>query len=339
MFIAFIEPEPGASPGPIETGGSIMHAIRTALLALLTSLAFAVAAQTPLTLIYPAPPGGGGDQYFRILAQVMPAFYGAPVLVTNMSGGGGSIGVQKMVTSEPDGNTVAGVWTGPVLIAPHTLGVPYKPTDYTPVMLFSSTPYVLCVKPDFPANTGPELIDLVKKNPNKYSFGTDGPGGLAQLAATRVFLAHGTTQRDVPYKGAGETTVALLGGHIDIYVGSIPPILQHVQAGRAKCLIVTSAKRASMLPNASGLGDLGIPGEETLLWRAVLAPRNTPPAQIARLENAFEQAAKSPESLKFLEGVGETLEIMKGTELRDRLLREYDAYGRVIQAAGMAKKN
>lgn len=315
-----------------------MHAIRAGLLALLASLSFAAAAQTPLTLIYPAPPGGGGDVYFRILAKVMPPYYGAQVVVTNISGGGGSIGVQKMVTSEPDGHTVAGVWTGPILIAPYTLGVPYKPTDYVPVMLFSSTPYVLCVKPDFPANTGPELIDLLKKNPNKYSFGTDGPGGLAQLAATRVFLANGTAQRDVPYKGAGETTVALLGGHIDIYVGSIPPILQHVKAGKAKCLIVTSAKRATMLPDASGLADLGIPGEETLLWRAVLAPKNTPPAEIARLEKAFEEAAKTPDSLKFLDEVGETLEIMKGPELRDRLMREYEAYGRVIQAAGMAKK-
>ncbi len=315
-----------------------MHAIRAALLAMLVGASLGAAAQTPLNFIYPAPPGGGGDTYFRILAKVMQPIYGAPVLVTNISGGGGSIGVAKMVAAEPDGNTVAGVWTGPILIAPHTLGVSYKPTDYTPVMLFSSTPYVLCVNPDFPANTGPELIELLRKNPNKYTFGTDGPGGLGQLAATRVFLAKGTTQRDVPYKGAGETTVALLGRHIDIYVGSIPPILQHVQAGKAKCLIVTSAKRAKMLPDASGLADLGIPGEETLLWRAVLAPRNTPPEAIAKLEKAFEQAAHSPESIKFLDEVGETLEIMKGAELRERLMREYEGFGRVIKAAGMAKK-
>lgn len=316
-----------------------MRAIRAGLSTLLASLSLAAAAQAPLTLIYPAPPGGGGDAYFRILAKAMPPIYGAPVVVNNISGGSGTIGVAKMIGSPPDGNTVAGVWTGPILVAPHTLGVPYKPTDYIPVMLFSATPYVLCVNPEFPANTGQELIDLLKKNPNKYSFGTDGPGGLGQLAATRIFLAMGTTQRDIPYKGAGETVLALLGKHIDIYVGSIPPILQHVNTGKVKCLVVTSAKRASMLPTAIGLTDLGIPNEETLLWRAVLAPKGTPPETIAKLEKAFEEAARSPEALKFLDDVGETLTIMKGPELRDHLLREYETFGRVIKAAGMAKKD
>jgi tripartite-type tricarboxylate transporter receptor subunit TctC len=257
----------------------------------------------------------------------------------NVPGVGGSIGIAKMVSSKPDGTTVVGVWTGPVSIAPHTLGVSYKPGDYTPVILFSTTPYLLCTTSDFPANTGPELVALLKENPNKYAVGTDGPGGLGQLAATRVFRAIGTTQRDIPFKGGGEMVPALLGKHVDLYAGTMPPVLQQVKSGAVKCQIVTSAKRVSTLPNASSLTDLGIPGEETLLWRAILAPRDTPPETIAKLEKAFEDAARSPAGMKFMDDVGESLSIMKGRELAAYLQREYDKFGEVVRAVGMDRKN
>lgn len=316
-----------------------MNPVRSALLAMvLTFVASPASAAEPITVIWPAPPGGGGDIYFRILAKVIARDFGVPVVVANISGAGGSIGVAKMVSSKPDGTTLAGAWTGPISIAPHTIGVSYKPANYLPVMLFSSAPYVLCTAPDFPANTGFELLDVLKKSPNKYSFGTDGPGGLGQLAATRVFLAFGITQRDIPYKGAGESSVALAGRHVDMYSGTIPTILKFVKSGTAKCLLVTSAKRASALPSATSLADIGIAKEESLLWRALFAPRGTPAEQIAYLEKIFEAAAHSAEGLKFLEDVGETLEIVKGAGLAERLRHEYESLGMVVKAAGMAKK-
>jgi tripartite-type tricarboxylate transporter receptor subunit TctC len=272
--------------------------------------ALAARAADPITVIWPAPAGGGGDLYFRILGKVIERDFGVPVVVTNIPGGGGAIGVAKMVASKPDGTTVAGVWTGPISIAPHTLGVSYKPGDYIPVMQFTSAPYVICAGPDFPANTAPELLDLLKKNPNKYSYGTDGPGGLAQLATTRVFIASGITQQDIPFKGAAESSVALLGHHVDLYVGTIPTILKHVKSGAVKCLLALGAQRAPALPSTASLRYIGLANEETLLWRSILVPRGTPPQQIAFLEKIFEAAARSPEGLKFLEEAGETLEIV-----------------------------
>ncbi|MFM9993309.1 MAG: tripartite tricarboxylate transporter substrate binding protein, partial [Burkholderiaceae bacterium] len=256
-----------------------------------TSIAFAA---DPITIIWPSPAGGGGDIYFRIFSKVIEKEFGVPVVVSNISGGGGSIGVAKMVGSKPDGTTLAGAWTGPISIAPHTLGISYTPDDYIPVMLFSSAPYVICTLTNFPANTATELLYLLKKNPNKYSFVTHGPGGLAQLAATRVFLTFGITQRDIPYKGAGESRVGLLGGHVDMYVGSIPPILQFIQTGSVKCLLVTAAKRAKALPGTTSLSELGIAGEETLLWRAIFVPRGTPPDRIAYLEKILEVSHVHP---------------------------------------------
>jgi len=314
---------------------SLFKKLLSLLVAFNASLACAA---DPITIIWPSPPGGGGDIYFRIFAKVIEKEFGVPVVVTNISGGGGSIGVAKMVNSKPDGTTLAGAWTGPISIAPHTLGVSYTPDDYIPVMLFSSAPYVICTRPDFPANTATELLTLLKQKPNQYSFGTDGPGGLGQLAATRTFLAFGITQRDIPYKGAGESRVGLLGGHVDMYVGSIPPILQFIQAGSVKCLLVTAANRAKALPGTTSLSELGIPGEETVLWRAIFVPRGTPPERIAYLEKILETAARSPEAMKFLDEVGETLELMKGPALTKQLNDEYDKLGKVIKAAGLSKK-
>lgn len=309
------------------------------LLGLCVTLSASLAlAADPLTIIWPSPPGGGGDIYFRIFAKVIEQDFGVPVVVTNISGGGGSIGVAKMVNSKPDGTTVAGAWTGPISIAPHTLGVSYTPDDYIPIMLFSSAPYVICTRPDFPANTATELLELLKKNPNKFSFGTDGPGGLGQLAATRAFLAFGITQRDIPYKGAGESRVGLLGGHVDMYVGSIPPILQFIQSNTIKCLLITAAKRAKVLPLTTSLSEIGIPAEETVLWRAIFAPRETPPERIAYLEKILEAAARSPEAMKFLDEVGENLEIIKGPALALQLKNEYEKFRTVVNAAGLSKK-
>jgi tripartite-type tricarboxylate transporter receptor subunit TctC len=289
-----------------------------------------------LKVIIPTAPGGGTDGYFRVLAREAESALGEPVVVLNVPGAGGTIGVAQMVRAAPDGQTVAAVWLGPVTVSPNTMKVPYTPADYIPVVQVSSAPYVLCVHPDFPANDGKSLIAALRANPDKYTYGNDGAGGPGQLATARILKATGASARDVPFKGAGETLTSFLGQHVDIYVGSIPPILQHMQAGKAKCLLVTSAERVPALPEASSLKDLGIPNEETILWRALLAPKGTPPERVARLEAAFEKAANSPAARKFLEDAGEQTQIRKGAALRRYIDAEYEAMGRIAKALNLS---
>ena len=298
---------------------------------LLAAAPVAFAAES-LKVIVPTAPGGGTDGFFRVLAKEAETLLGEPIVIVNVPGAGGTIGVAQMVRSAPDGQTVAGVWLGPVTVSPNTMKVSYTPNDYIAVVQVSSAPYVMCVHPEFPANDGAGLIAELKKHPDKYTYGNDGAGGPGQLATARILRATGANARDVPFKGAGETLQNFMGKHVDIYVGSIPPVLQHAKQGRAKCLLVTSAERVPALPKTSGLRDLGIPNEETILWRALLAPKGTPPARIAKLEAVFEKAANAPASRKFLEDAGEEVAIRKGAALRDYIDREYQAMGVVAKS-------
>jgi len=302
-----------------------------ALLLGATSLALADA----IKLIIPTAPGGGTDGYFRVLAKEAAPYFKDPIVVVNVPGAGGTIGVAQMVHSAPDGQTLAAVWLGPVTVSPHTMKVQYTPSDYIPVIQLTSAPYVFCVHSDFPAIDGKSFIEELRKNPDKYTYGNDGAGGPGQLAAERIFRAMGVKARDIPFKGAGETLTAFLGRHIDIYVGSAPPILQHAQAGRAKCVLLSSADRITSLPSASSLRDLGIPDEEIILWRAVLAPKGTPPAKIAEIEAGFEKAANAPATRKFLEDAGEQLLIRKGPALRQAIDKEYEALGKLAKALNL----
>jgi tripartite-type tricarboxylate transporter receptor subunit TctC len=309
---------------------------RLVLALVLSAAAGSALAADALKLIIPTAPGGGTDGFFRVLAKEAEAALGEPIVIVNVPGAGGTIGVAQMVRATPDGQTVAGVWLGPITVSPNTMKVPYTPSDYNPVVQVSSAPYVLCVHPEFPASDGKGLIAELQKNPDKYTYGNDGAGGPGQLATARILRATKSSARDVPFKGAGETLTAFLGKHVDIYVGSIPPIFQYVTSGRAKCLLVTSADRVASLPSAASLGDLGIPGEETILWRALIAPKGTPPERIARLEAAFEKAATSAVSRKFLEDAGEQVVIKKGAALRRYIDTEYEAMAKLTRAMNLS---
>ena len=157
----------------------------------------AFAADT-LKVVVPTAPGGGTDGYFRVLTKEAEPFLKEPIIVVNVPGAGGTIGVAQVVRATPDGQTVAAVWLGPVTVSPHTMKVPYTPSDYIPVIQVSSAPYVMCVHPDFPASDGKGLIAELKKSPDKYTYGNDGAGGPGQLAAERIFRAMKVKARALP---------------------------------------------------------------------------------------------------------------------------------------------
>ena len=292
-------------------------------------------AQTVTKLIVPTAPGGGTDALFRVVSKDAQRFLGGPISIQNIPGAGGTIGLAQVVNAIPDGYTLAGVWPAPVTVVPQTSKVPYTPNDYIPVIQLSTAPYIFCVHPDFPANDGKSFIEEVRKNPKKYTYGTDGLGGPAQLATERIFRAQNVQAVDVPYKGAGETIIGFLSNQIDIYVGSIPPVLQHANIGKAKCLLVSSVNRNAQFPNASSLKDIGLAKEETLLWRIILAPKGTKPERLGQIVSAYSQAMKEPDTLRYLDEVGESSAVLTGKELQDKLNQEYAAFSLIAKSLNM----
>ena len=292
-------------------------------------------AQTVTKLIVPTAPGGGTDALFRVVSKDAQRFLGGPISIQNIPGAGGTIGLAQVVNATPDGYTLAGVWPAPVTVVPQASKVPYTPNDYIPVIQLSTAPYIFCVHPDFPANDGKSFIEEVRKNPKKYTYGTDGLGGPAQLATERIFRAQNVQAVDVPYKGAGETIIGFLSNQIDIYVGSIPPVLQHANIGKAKCLLVSSVNRNAQFPNASSLKDIGLAKEETLLWRIILAPKGTKPERLGQIVSAYSQAMKEPDTLRYLDEVGESSAVLTGKELQDKLNQEYAAFSLIAKSLNM----
>ena len=323
----------------------LRHRILIAMLVHLVALASpSVLAQEkfpsrPIELIVPTPPGGGVDIVSRMLAELVEPILGTKVVVVNKPGASGAIGVTQLTQAKPDGYTLAAVWNSPLTVTPHTLAVGYTQQDYTPItQLTGGTPYVFCVKPDFPAANGREFIEQLRRNPDKFNYGNDGVGGGVQLAAERAFGRLGVKARPVPFGGAGETVKNFLGGHVDIYGGTIPTILEHVRAGQAKCLLVTAAERTPVLPDTTSLGELGIADAASELWRGIIAPKGLAPDRRAVLEKAFHAATQQRKFLDFEASRGESAIGGPGAEFERMITAEYQANGEILKRLGLDKK-
>ncbi|MGQ4274920.1 Bug family tripartite tricarboxylate transporter substrate binding protein [Terrihabitans sp. B22-R8] len=291
----------------------------------------------PIQMVIPTTPGGGTDTYGRLVANLAEKELGQEIVVENKPGGSGALGIARVISARPDGYRIGFVWNSPLTTTPHSLTVPYDKDDYRPVISIGYSSYVMCVSPDFPAANAKEFIDELKAHPGKYTYGNDGVGGTMQLAAERIFSKVGVKARSVPFAGAGETARNFLGGHVDIYGGSLPPILPHVKAGRAKCLLLTSATGNPALPEAQGLEALGLANAETVLWWGLLVPAKTPDNIVAKLYEAFSKGAESEEFKSALEKQGANVRVLDGSKTADLISKEYQALGEVAASLGISK--
>jgi tripartite-type tricarboxylate transporter receptor subunit TctC len=295
--------------------------------------------ERPVSLVVPAPPGGGTDRFARLLAEIVSTRLGQKFVVENKAGGGGTVGVTQIAAARPDGYTLGFIWNSPLTTSPQSLNVAYTVDSYAPVMAIGFSSYVFCVAPEFPAKDGKEFIAELKANPGKYTYGNDGVGGTMQLAAERIFQKAGVKVRGVPFGGAGETLKNFLGGHVTIYGGSIPPVAAHVAAGKAKCLLLTQAGANSALPQASGLDAVGLKDEATVLWWGLIAPAKTPKAVLDKLEAAFVAAAKEPSFIEAMGKLGATPMIRSSAEMAKDIRNEHAALADVAKLIGLKKSD
>ncbi|AKO99173.1 Tricarboxylate transport protein TctC (plasmid) [Marinovum algicola DG 898] len=313
---------------------------KTILLGLTAAAALAAPAlaeypERAIELTIPAGAGGGTDTSARKLAILLEEKLGTSIAILNVGGGGGSVGASQFMQAKPDGYALFATWNSPLTTVPQVQNVAYGLDSFTPIASTSETAYTLCVKTDFPATTGAEFLTELEANPGKYTYGNDGIGGTMQLAAERIFQARGIEAIAIPFGDAGETLQNFLGGHVDIYGGSISTVLPYVENGEAKCPIVTSAADVPALPGASGLEALGLGDKETLLWRAILGPKGLDQAIVDKLAEVIDAAVNDPSYVEFLATKGEVPNVVKGEELGARLQGEYDALAEVSKNLGL----
>lgn len=241
----------------------------------------------PVHVIVPFPPGGGADALARIMQPQLQKAWGQPVIVENKPGASGQIGAEFVASSAADGTT---------LMMSSTASLTEKNVSrFAPVTLVSASPYVIAVNPKVPAASVRELIEHARRNPGKLSFGSSGTGAASHLSGELFKSMAGIDMLHVPYKGTGQAVTDLLAGQIDVMFAPAQTVMPHVQAGKLRALAVTSARRATTLPELPTAAESGLPGYEAIGWFGLLAPVGTPKDVVAQLSADANKVLADPE--------------------------------------------
>jgi len=303
----------------------------------MSCVAAAVAAdsypQRAVRMIIPYPPGGAGDIVGRMLSTRLTELLGQQVVIDNRGGGGQLIATQLAAKAEPDGYTL--------FLASATHGInpglrkslPYDTVkDFAPITLVAQSPLVFVAHPSIGVTTIKELIALAKAKPGQLSYGSSGPGTGGHLSVEMLKWMTGTDLVHVPYKGAGPALTDLIGGQLQIICTSPLPAMPHVKSGRLKALAMTSLTRSRSYPDIPTVAET-LPGYESTLWYALLAPAGTPTPIVKRVHDETVKALKSPEMTEQLQQQGADPVGNSPAELQQFIQSEIARWTKVIRAA------
>jgi tripartite-type tricarboxylate transporter receptor subunit TctC len=250
-----------------------------------------------ISLVVPYPPGGGVDTLARVVAEKLSGTLGQQVVVENRAGGSGLVGTRAFIKSAPDGYTLFLGHTGSIAINPSlyaNAGIdPRK--DFTPIGLIASMPVALLAHPSFPAKTIGEVVAIAKQEGPKFNIGTSAIGTGSYLSAELFKSMTGVDAAIIPYKGTGQVMNDLLGNHVPIAFGVLPPALGNLQAGTLRAIAVLSPMRFSLLPDVPTANESGLPGFESVLHYGLLAPPGTPRPIVDRLNAALRALVETKE--------------------------------------------
>jgi tripartite-type tricarboxylate transporter receptor subunit TctC len=241
--------------------------------------------QKPVRLVVPFPPGGSTDVLGRIIATKLSEALGQQVIVDNRGGAGGVIGTDMVVKSPADGHTLLFSASAPIAINVTLMkNVPYDPQrDLTPVIRVASVPLVLVVHPSVPARSVKELIALLRRRPDDFTYASASTGTPQHLSAELFKMLAHVKMTHIPYKGSGPAMTDVIGGQVPITFEVFITALSYEKAGRLRALAQTGAMRSTHLPDVPTIAETGIPGYESSGWYGVLAPAGTPAAVVNRL--------------------------------------------------------
>jgi len=292
--------------------------------------------QRPVRLVIPYPPGGAGDMVGRMLGSGMGAAFGQQVVSDNRGGGGQIIATQIAANAAPDGYTLF------LASATHSINpalrnnLPYDTLKaFAPITLVAQSPLVFVAHASLKAGSIQELIAAAKAQPGRINYASSGPGTGGHMSVELLKSMTGINLMHIPYKGAGPALIDVVGGQVHMICTSPLPAMPHVKAGRLRALGMTSLKRSPAYPDVPTVAET-VPGYQSTLWYALLAPAGTPPAILRKAHAEAVKAIAAPEMQERLLALGATPVGNKPQELQGFVRDEIQRWTKLVKQANIS---
>ena len=328
-----------STPSRLQTARRSLLTLALTGLGLLTALGVQAQAwpAKPIRLVVPFTPGGVTDTSGRLIAEHLSRRLGQQVVVDNKPGASGNIGTQLVANAEPDGYTLLLGFDGTMVINPHVFPKVGFDTlkDFAPIGKIGDAVLILVSHPNFKAKTLRDVIALSKSDPNGLSYGTSGTGGTPHIAGELLKQRTGANLIHVPYKGGGQAMTDVLGGNIPLVYTAIAGAIPHVKSGKLHPVAVSSAQRASSLPEVATFIENGVADFDINSWVGLLAPAKTPKAILDRLNTELNAVLNDPEARDKLNGMGITATPGTAAKFGEDMRNDLARYGAVVKTANI----
>ncbi|HYF20791.1 MAG TPA: tripartite tricarboxylate transporter substrate binding protein [Ramlibacter sp.] len=286
----------------------------------------------PIRVIVNSAPGGLTDVVARLLGTKMSTALGQPLVVENRPGGAGLVGAEAVARAEPDGYTV-GILASAITVAPTLVpGSTFDARkDLAPVALLTTTPMLLVTNPNSPYKTLAQVVADAKGKPGQIPVASGGNATMTHLVAEQFMVEAGLNLVHVPYKGGGPALNDILANQVPIYFDTMSTSTKLVQEGRLRALAIVAPQRSPALPDVPTIAEAGFPGVQGRAWFALVAPANTPPAVLQRLNDEANKALAAPDVKERLIGLGGTVEGGSPKVLSDLIQQEVPRWTRLVK--------
>ena len=290
----------------------------------------------PIRMVVPFPPGGSVDVTARLVAVQLQERFGQPITIENRPGAGGTIGANLVAKSAPDGHTLVMTIGAHTIVPALMASIPFDAArDFAAVSLLASAPNMLVVKPEFPARTLKEFVQLARDSPGKYSYSTAGNGSTTHVMTAMLSQRAGISLLHVPFQGGAASLQAVLGGQTDLNAAVSTTALPMIKAGRLRALAIVGDKRSPLFPDVPTYAEAGFPGIRGDSWIGLFAPTGTPKPILLKLHNEIQKVMAMPEVRQKI--LAQALDpVDAGPDEFDRIVKEeLRDYAALAKAVGL----
>ena len=290
----------------------------------------------PIRLVIGYAPGGSAEAGARPLARALEPLLGQPLVFEYRPGNAGGVAMEFTARAPADGYTLYYFDSGPLTIAPHLNKVGYDPiASFTHLGHVCGSGSLLVAHPSTPFRSVADVINLSKREPNKWSYGTSGVGGPHHLSGEYFKSVTGAQLLHVPYKGGGPAMTDLMGGQVPMLFSSLGPSVGAVKSGKIRALAVTSLKRSAAFPDVPTMDEAGLKGFESTAWYGLLGPAGLPPEAVARLTGALQRAGQDKRLIAEIDATGCDTEIMNPAQTVQKIKTDSAKWGAVVKEANI----